>query len=51
MAGEPADIMLTLRLGNVGILDFDKAGHAIDEGVNCVHRMAPVLRHTLGILA
>ena len=51
MAGEPADVVLTLRLGNVGILDFDKAGQAIDEGVNCVQRMAPVLRHTLGVQA
>lgn len=49
LAGEPADVVLALRLGNVGILDFDKAGPAIEEGANCVHRMAPVLRHALSM--
>ncbi len=48
MAGDPPDIVLTPRLGDIGLLEFDRAGEAIDEGRECVRRMRPVLEDTLG---
>ncbi|MBK7730624.1 MAG: hypothetical protein IPJ33_19560 [Gammaproteobacteria bacterium] len=31
-AGEPADVMITPRLAHIGLLDFDTAAEAINEG-------------------
>lgn len=46
LAGEPADIMLWPRLGHIGLLEFSKAGEAIEEGRDAIDRMLPALRHT-----
>ncbi len=36
MAGDPPDIMLVPRTGEVGLLEFDKAAESIEEGRRCV---------------
>ncbi|MEI3479362.1 MAG: hypothetical protein V8Q84_10010 [Bilophila sp.] len=41
MAGDPPDIILTPRLGHIGLLEFYKATEAIREGRACVERMLP----------
>jgi len=48
MAGEPPDIMLAPRSNGIGLLDFNRAGVAIEEGRRCVRRMLPALREVLG---
>jgi NTE family protein len=40
MAGDPADIILSPRLAEIGLLEIYRAGEAIDEGRRCVRRMA-----------
>ncbi len=47
LAGEPADIMLSPRLGNFGLMEFDRTEEAIEEGRRAVNRMIPTLRHML----
>jgi NTE family protein len=47
MAGEPPDIMLAPRSNGIGLLDFDRAGVAIEEGRRCVRRMLPALREVV----
>ncbi|WP_127476073.1 patatin-like phospholipase RssA [Sulfurivermis fontis] len=47
MAGDPPDILLSPQLGQLGLLEFDRANEAIDEGVACVKRQLPQLRQAL----
>lgn len=47
MAGDPPDIVLTPRLGHIGLLEFYKAVEAIGEGRACVDRMLPVIEPLL----
>jgi NTE family protein len=47
MAGDPPDILLSPRLGQLGLLEFDRAGEAIAEGYESVQRMDTALRHVL----
>lgn len=39
MAGDPPDINLSPRLSKIGLLEFDRAGQAIDEGMECAKSM------------
>lgn len=39
MAGDPPDITLSPRLSKIGVLEFDKAGQAIEEGMECTKSM------------
>lgn len=48
MAGDPPDIVLTPRLGQLGLLEFDRAEEAIDEGRQCVERVLPEIKYILG---
>ncbi len=43
MAGDPPDAILSPRLSQLGLLEFDEADTAIAEGRACVERMRPVL--------
>jgi NTE family protein len=43
LAGDPPELMLTPRLSNLGLMEFDKADEAIEEGRACVHRAASAL--------
>ncbi len=47
MAGDPPDVLLSPRLGELGLLEFDRAEEAIAEGYDSVRRMLPALRHAL----
>ena len=38
MAGDPADLLVTPRLADFGLLDFDRAEEAIEEGHRAVTR-------------
>jgi len=48
LAGEPADVLLAPRVGQIGPLDYHRAGEAIVEGEAEVRRMLPVLHRALG---
>ncbi len=47
LAGEPADVLLSPRVGHVGPLDYHRATETLAEGVAEVRRMLPVLHHAL----
>jgi NTE family protein len=49
LAGEPADIMLSPRLSHIGLLEFDRAAEAIEEGRKCVDRHLPILQDIMGL--
>lgn len=44
MAGDPPSIILAPRLSHIGLLEFDRASEAIEEGRACVGRMLPALK-------
>lgn len=44
LAGEPPHVLLVPRLAHIGLLDFNRAKEAIDEGRACVERALPLLR-------
>lgn len=44
LAGEPPDVLLTPRLGHLGLLDYHRAEYAIAEGRDTVARMLPAIR-------
>lgn len=45
MAGDPPDVVLSPRLAQLGLLEFDRAEDAIAEGKECVRRMLPAIHH------
>ena len=45
MAGDPPDIILSPRLSQLGLLEFDRGTVAIKEGRACVNRMRSALEH------
>lgn len=47
MAGDPPDVVLSPRLGKLGLLEFDRAEEAIAEGYDSVRRMLPAIHHQL----
>lgn len=47
MAGDPPDVLLSPRLGKLGLLEFDRADEAIAEGYDSVRRMLPALHQML----
>lgn len=47
MAGDPPDLLLSPRLGKLGLLEFDRADEAIAEGCDSVRRMLPALHQML----
>ena len=48
MAGDPPEMLIAPRLADFSLLDFDRAGEAIEEGVAAAKRARPVLEHLLG---
>lgn len=48
LAGEPADVQISPRLGHLGPMDFHRAAEAIAEGEAAVERMLLALRYALG---
>jgi len=51
MAGDPPDIILSPRLSELGLMEYDQADVAIEEGRACVQRMRPALEQLLDNLA
>lgn len=47
LAGEPPQILLNPRLGDMGIFDFDDAEQAIEEGRRCARHALPDIRYQL----
>ena len=43
MAGDPPDILLSPKLSNIGLMDFDKAPEAIKAGEDAIHQVASYL--------
>jgi len=48
LAGEPADVLITPRLGDMGALDYHRAAESIKEGRAAVELMLPQLRQLPG---
>ena len=44
LAGEPADVLIAPRLGQLGLLDFHRAHEAISSGRMAAEHMLPMLR-------
>ena len=44
LAGDPADVLISPRLSDVGLLEFGKAAEAIKKGEDCVNRALPEIR-------
>lgn len=49
LAGDPPDVHVTPRLGDVGLLEFDRAQHCIAEGEAAVERALPELHDALAV--
>ena len=47
MAGDPPEIILAPQLSHIGLMEFDQATIAIEEGRTCVQRMRPALEQLL----
>ncbi|MBE0617385.1 MAG: patatin, partial [Proteobacteria bacterium] len=47
MAGDPPDILLEPRLAHIGLLEFDRAEEAIEEGRDCAQRASGALTELL----
>lgn len=47
LAGEPPHVLLVPRLGDIGLLEFNRAKDAIAEGRACVERALPTIREFL----
>ena len=50
LAGEPPDISINLRLGHIGLLEFDRAAEAIEEGRAATTRVMGELREAVELL-
>ena len=44
LAGDPADILISPKLNDVGLLEFGKAAEAMKVGEDCVNRALPEIR-------
>jgi NTE family protein len=43
MAGDPPDVILAPRMSHLGLMEFDEAELALDEGLKEIRRMRPAL--------
>jgi NTE family protein len=48
MASDPPDVMLSPGLRQIGLLEFNRAEEAIEEGHAAVDQMLPALKDVLG---
>lgn len=48
MAGDPADVQISPRVGQVGPMDYHRASESIAEGEAAVERVMPAIRYALG---
>jgi NTE family protein len=50
LAGDPADVVISPRLRDVGLLEFGKAAEAMKTGEQCVARALPDIKRLIGLL-
>jgi NTE family protein len=50
LAGDPADIMISPRLGSIGMFDFHRAGEAIRIGAEAAQRALPNIEEVVETL-
>ena len=50
LAGDPPDLVVTPRLGHIGLLEFDRGSESIEEGRAAVERLLPDLHEALEAL-
>lgn len=48
LAGEPADVIIRPRLSNMALMDYHRAGDAIEEGKSAAERALPEIRQMIG---
>ena len=48
LAGEPADVLISPRLAQVGLFDYHRGEEAIEEGMEAVRVMQPAILRALG---
>jgi NTE family protein len=51
LAGDPADIMISPRLGRIGLFDFHRAKEAIELGVEAAERALEPIDQTIAALS
>ncbi len=51
LAGDPADVLVTPKLGHIGLLDFDRADETIRLGEEAMMREATELQESLALLS
>lgn len=51
LAGDPPDVLIAPRIGHIGLLEFDRAAEAIDEGQAAVERALPNIRDAIMALS
>ena len=49
LAGDPAEVLISPRLGDIGILEFGRAGEAMQEGEECVTNALAEIRRVAGM--
>ncbi|MCH9694115.1 MAG: patatin-like phospholipase family protein [Gammaproteobacteria bacterium] len=49
LAGDPADVLISPKLGDMGILEFERAAEAMQEGAERVQYALPEIQRVLGI--
>lgn len=49
LAGEPPDVLVSPRLGHIGLLEFERADEAITEGMNAATRSLPELADAIAV--
>ncbi len=47
LAGDPADVLISPKLSDVGLLEFGKAAEAIARGEDCVSKALPEIRSVI----
>jgi NTE family protein len=47
MAGDPAEVMISPKLSHIGMLEFQRAGEAIEEGERCVQERLDEIKRAL----
>jgi NTE family protein len=51
LAGDPPDIAISPKLGDIGLFDFHRAGEAIVHGAKAAERQIEEIKHALRMLA
>ncbi len=50
LAGDPPDVLISPRIGHIGLMEFDRAEELIDEGEEAVERALPDIKAAYTVL-